>query len=300
MTNELHISAADLGTNTVKILHAVRHPDNAIERVEIAKNTIRLGAGIETTGRVEEGRIDACVTFLQEQEAHGRELGSTVFIGVATEALRIASNGNVLLERIANETGWDIRIITGHEEAGYTYIGLKDQLPANKTVAIVDIGGGSSEFIVVDRKEVVWQESLPIGSGRLTDRFFTSDPPGMEATAQAFAAALETLAPLSDLTSPIETILFSGGNGVFIQSLVKQLFENEPITVNTTERLLQHLSTTPASDTVERLGIALARARVLPAGVAIALAALTKTRAKRARGVYSGMQLGLITEYSAK
>lgn len=296
MTSPLRVSVADLGTNTVKILHAARHDDGMIERIEHNTNTIRLGAGIEETGRVDEARIEMCLTYLATEEARGRELGSTEFIGVATEALRVASNGGELLRRIADETSWMISIISGEEEARLTLLGLREEVPFGSTTAIVDIGGGSTEVVVVDNSAVVWQRSLALGSGRLADRFFRDDPPGMEATALAFSAALDALGPLSDIPVPVETILFSGGNGVFLQTLAEQLFPADQLSILTAERLLQHLSLTPASDTVERLGIMLARAQVFPAGVAIALAALGKLRPEHVRGVPSGIQIGLIQD----
>lgn len=291
------ISAADLGSNTIKIMHARREEDGAIEPLGQATDTIRLGAGIERTGLVEPERMDACIRVLTDQETIGRALGSTAFVGVATEALRVAANGDQLLDRIRNETSWQIRVIDGLEEARLTFVGLRHQLPVGHPSAIVDIGGGSTEIVVVDYGEPVWQRSLAVGSGRLADRFFESDPPGMEATAQAFAAALEDLAALEDIPTTVQTIIFAGGNGVFLHELVNQLYPDEPFTIHTTERVLQHLSTAPARETVERLGIVLQRARVLPAGVATALAVLTRTRAERAVGLPSGIQPGIIAEF---
>lgn len=294
------VSAADLGSNTIKIIHARVLGDGTIEPVGSATNTIRLGAGIEATGQVEPERMDQCIAFLSEQEQMGRALGSIAFAGVATEALRVASNGGELLRRIRDETGWNVHVIDGLEEAHLTFVGLKDRLPQGVTSAIVDIGGGSTEIIVARKGEPIWQRSLPIGSGRLADRFFAVDPPGMEATAHAFAAALEDLEPLEDLPSSVHTVLFSGGNGVFLQELLRQLYGDEPLNVHTTERVLQHLSTTPAVDTAGRLGIMLARAQVFPAGVAVALAVLTRTRASEAMAVPSGIQVGLIREMTTR
>ncbi len=299
MTGPHTVSAADLGSNTIKILHANVSGDGSIETIGSATNTVRLGAGIEATGRIDSERIERCVTFLREQETIGRALGSTSFVGVATEALRVASNGDELLVRIANETGWTIRIIDGLEEARLTFVGLRDQLPEGVPSAIVDIGGGSTEIIVVRGNEPVWQRSLPIGSGRLADRFFSDDPPGMEATAFAFASALEELSPLEGVPTAIDSVHFAGGNGVFLKELVRQLYDNEPLSLHTAERVLQHLSTTPAADTAERLGIMLPRAQVFPAGVAIALAVLTRTRATDVSAVASGIQLGVIREMAS-
>jgi exopolyphosphatase/guanosine-5'-triphosphate,3'-diphosphate pyrophosphatase len=300
MSDVLRISVADLGSNTLKILHAVRHEDGHIESIQHNTNTLRLGTGIETTGIIEQPRMDACIEFLREQESVGRQLGSDVFIGVATEALRVARNGEELQRRIRQETGWDIELISGTREAELTFAGLRDRVPGGMPVAIVDIGGGSTEVIAIEHDVVVWQKSIPIGSGRLADRYFESDPPGMEATALAFAAALEQLGPLEGFPVDVHTMLFSGGNGVFLAQLSGQLFPNENLNLHTVERVLQHLSTTPADDAVRRLGIALPRAQVLPAGVAIALAAFTKTRADGAIGVPSGIQLGLIATYGER
>lgn len=296
MTEPRIVSAADLGSNTIKIMHARVEADGTIEPIGQATNTIRLGAGIEATGMIDEDRMDQCLEFLTDQEQMGRALGSTAFVGVATEALRVASNGDQLLKAISDETSWLVRIIDGMEEARLTFVGLKEKLPRDVPSAIVDIGGGSTEIIVVNDGDPVWQRSLPIGSGRLADRHFTADPPGMEATAAAFASALEDISPLDDLPVAVQTILFAGGNGVFLQELARQLYGEENLTLHTAERVLQHLSTTPASDTVQRLGIMLARAQVFPAGVAIALAALTRTRAESASAVASGIQLGVIRE----
>lgn len=297
MTDAIVISAADLGSNTVKIMHAIREFNGAVHPLSQATNTIRLGADIESTGLIDPSRIDACIEFLIEQEQVGESLGSVAFVGVATEALRIASNGQDLLERIARETSWDIRVIDGLEEARLTFVGLQDHLPPDAPSAIVDIGGGSTEIVVVNNNQPVWQRSLPVGSGRLADRFFEDDPPGMEATSQAFASAVEDLKVLDDMPIAVDTVIFSGGNGVFLQELARQLYGDEPLTIHTTERVLQHLSTTSATDTAGRLGIMIERARVFPAGVAVALAILTRTRASTAVAVASGIQPGVIKEY---
>jgi exopolyphosphatase / guanosine-5'-triphosphate,3'-diphosphate pyrophosphatase len=299
MTDAVVISAADLGSNTVKIMHAMREFNGMVHPLSQATNTIRLGAGIESTGMIERSRIDACIEFLVEQEQVGQALRSIAFVGVATEALRVASNGQDLLDRIATETSWEVRVIDGLEEARLTFVGLRDHLPSDAPSAIVDIGGGSTEIVVVDNNQPVWQRSLPLGSGRLADRFFDDDPPGMEATSQAFAAALDDLRVLDDVPVAVDTAVFAGGNGVFLQELIRQLYGDEPFTIHTTERILQHLSTTPASVTADQLGIMLERAKVFPAGVAVSLAVITRTRASTALAVPSGIQPGVIKEFDA-
>lgn len=295
--NARYISVADLGTNTIKITHALVEADGSVIEMADAANTIRLGAGIERTGHIEPERLDACLAYLKSEEAIGRQLGSTTFIGVATEALRIASNGAELLHRIQSETSWSLEIISGDREAELTYLGLQDQIPAEGDSLIVDIGGGSTEAIVVEHGEVAWQQSIPLGSGRIADRFFFQDPPGIDSIMDGVNAATELLVGLVELPDNIDTVLLSGGNGVYINNLVHQLFPESSLSVHTVERLLQHLATAPAEETAERLGIAKERARVLPAGASIASAFLLRVVAAEVVGVPSGIRRGLIREH---
>ena len=292
-----HVSAADLGTNTIKITHALVEADGSLVELRDAANTIRLGAGIEQTGRIEAERLEACLAFLKSEEISGREIGSGTFIGVATEALRVASNGGELLSRIHSETSWRVELISGQREAELTYLGLRNQIPAEGDSLIVDIGGGSTEAIVVEHGQVAWQKSIPLGSGRLADRFFLQDPPGLESVMDVASAANEQLAELVELPGNINTALFSGGNGVFISDLIHQLFPENVLSVHTVERLLQHLATTPSQETADRLGIARERARVLPAGASIAFAFLLRVLAHEVVGVPSGIRRGLIREH---
>lgn len=293
------ISVADLGTNTVKITHAAIAGNGDILELEDASSTIRLGTDLELTGRIESARIEACIVFLQESERRGLELGSRSFIGVATEAFRIADNGHTLLERIHNETGWNVRLIPGEEEARLTYIGLKGLLPEGERTVIADIGGGSTEIVHIHQDQVITSASIQLGSGRLADRFFKADPPGTEALVATVDAAASLLSLVDELPDGADNLLFAGGNGVFLAELLRQIFPREPISVSAIEKLLHHLGRTPAQGTADRLSIVHERARVLPAGVAIALALLRRTPAVFADGVPSGIRRGLLREYAS-
>lgn len=297
MSETLKMSAADLGTNTLKVSHATRR--NGVELTDMlhASDTVRLGAGIEETGRIDGHRIDACLQFLTEQERVGREYGSDIFVGVATEALRIAVNGSELLDRIHSETGWSIEIISGSREAELTYLGLKDQVPAGVDCAIVDIGGGSTEVVVINNDIAVLQQSLPVGSGRLADRFFSEDPPGPVAEQQAIDAAKVIVAQLLTSNIQAEFVMLAGGSGLFMNQLIEQIWSQLPFDRATLYQLANRLATIPADDTVERIGIPMARALVLPASVAVGVAILDRLDARQAIGVPSGIRMGLIREY---
>lgn len=291
------VSAADLGTNTLKVSHFEAGPADELTPAMESADTIRLGFGIESTGRIEPARIEKCIEILKAQETLGRALGSEDFIGVGTEAIRIASNGEELLSRIESETSWKINIIPGEVEARLTFVGLRHEVPPNGDAAIIDIGGGSTEVVLALGGNVTASASLQLGSGRLADRLFTSDPPGIPALLEASSSAQSALRHHDSLPEHVDVLLFSGGNGVFIQELIHQYFPDETLDHGSVERLLTRLANTPASDTAARLNIAHERARVLPAGVAIALAFLSEIDSTTVRGVQSGIRIGLVREY---
>ncbi|MCO5218467.1 MAG: hypothetical protein M9934_09850 [Thermomicrobiales bacterium] len=298
MTTIYKVSAVDLGTNTLKATHATVSSSGKLLDMEHASETIRLGYGIEATGRIEQQRIDACLAFLLEQERIGRKYGSEAYIGVATEALRIASNGPSLMDRIVAETSWQVEIISGDREAELTYLGLMDQVPEGIDCAIVDIGGGSTEVVILRDGVVTNQQSLAIGSGRLADRFFTTDPPGIDAEEAALMAALDVVTTLQGTSDSVPFVMLAGGSGLFMNQLIDLFWETPPFSADTLGLLGKHLATTPAQDTVDRIGIPLARALVLPASVAVGIAILGYLGATRALGVPSGIRMGLIREFA--
>jgi exopolyphosphatase / guanosine-5'-triphosphate,3'-diphosphate pyrophosphatase len=293
------VTAADLGTNTIKITIASIGADGAISHLVEGAETIRLGAGIERTGHIEAARIDQCLAVLRDYEQRGRDVGARAFIGVATEALRVASNGPELLGRIHRETAWSIRVISGAEEARLTFVGLQERLPPTGSAVIVDIGGGSTELIRTEARTMTHRESIPLGSGRLADRLFRSDPPSLSDLEEATRIAMVMTAS-NALLHNVDHLVLAGGNGVFLSELARQLYPTRRLSIATLERLLSHLSNVPAADTAMRLSIAHERARVLPAGAAIALGLIQVSQPRKVDSAPSGIRIGMLREYASE
>ncbi|HWK79335.1 MAG TPA: hypothetical protein VNP95_01140 [Thermomicrobiales bacterium] len=295
------LAAVDIGTNTLKFTVARCFPDGRVETIDERNDAVRIGAGIEQTGRIDPERLDRAVTTLKGFEAIGREHDARRFVGVATEALRVASNGRDLLDRIAKETAWEIRIIPGEEEARLTFLGLRDYLHDGGRATIVDIGGGSLEVIAATAGKVETAFSIPIGSGRVADRWFHADPPGADALRQAEDDARDFLrerAPILDGRGG--TLLLSGGNGQFIEGLREHYRIAERLGIDTIARLLAILANEPADAVAAALAIQYERAVVLPAGVAIALAVAKAMEPVRVEAVPSGIRTGLLRDLIAR
>jgi exopolyphosphatase/guanosine-5'-triphosphate,3'-diphosphate pyrophosphatase len=176
MMKDSHIAILDLGTNTFHLLIAVIADDHfrIIRRKKIA---VKLGEGGINRRVITEEAWARGISAIHEireiiDSYHVKEIRS-----IATSAIRNATNGAAFLDTLRAETGIDAVIIDGNLEAEYIYYGVRQAVPiGSRPVMIMDIGGGSVEFIVADQEEIFWKKSFEIGAQRLFDLFHKHDP----------------------------------------------------------------------------------------------------------------------------
>jgi exopolyphosphatase / guanosine-5'-triphosphate,3'-diphosphate pyrophosphatase len=170
-------AVVDLGTNTTRLLVAdveggIVHP--LARRSEVT----RLGEGVDSSGHLGEAamhRVLATVAdYCRTIDAHGAE----VRVAVATSAVRDAANRDELLDRLREELGLDARTLSGDDEARLTFLGATHARPPGEPVLVLDIGGGSTEFVIgVPRSDPTFHVSTDAGSVRQTERHLRDDPP---------------------------------------------------------------------------------------------------------------------------
>ena len=171
-------AAIDVGTNTVRLL--VADADRAgTYHVAYGEQVItRLGERITETGVLSAAAMDRTIRVLVHYAGTAKELGAAAVIGVATSAAREATNRQAFLDRVRQEAGLDIQVISAETEATMTALGVAHALGPDRTaLLIVDIGGGSTEFIALDHGTIGGSVSLPIGVVKLTEAYLESDPP---------------------------------------------------------------------------------------------------------------------------
>lgn len=189
----MRAAVIDIGTNSTRLLIADVLSDGGV--VEIVRRSIvtRLGAGVDAGGELsEEGCervLSALSGFREEIDAHEPPAGEPYpNLAVMTSAVRDAHNGRQFAERVRGECDLDARILTGEEEARMTFLGAMSGRPsAVEPTVVVDIGGGSTEFIVGVGKTAGFHVSLPAGVVRMSERHIHGDPP-QSADLQALAA----------------------------------------------------------------------------------------------------------------
>ena len=193
----MRIAAVDVGSNSIHMVIAQVDADGRFRVLDRAKDMVRLGRKTLSKGRLSAAAIDAGVRTLKAFKTLADRHGVSRITAVATSAVREAANGGELIERVHDEVGLRVKVIPGREEARLIYLGVRHAIDlGTEPTLILDIGGGSVEFILVVDGEAVAMESHKIGVARLSERFLTGDPPG--------GAALEALkSHLADQLDPM-------------------------------------------------------------------------------------------------
>jgi exopolyphosphatase / guanosine-5'-triphosphate,3'-diphosphate pyrophosphatase len=284
------IAAFDIGSNSIKLSVGRSTDGGSIEEILTQTETVRLGEGIDRTGRLADDRIEAALEALTNMAISARQLGATRLIAVATEATRIAENGPDFTTRVQRTTGIDILTILGDREAELTFLGLDPTIHEKGDVVLVDIGGGSTEVLIVADGTLTFSKSIPLGSGRITDQVSPADPPALDEIMSSKEISATMIADI-ELPAPIDRLVVLGGTGEFLRPLFAREF---PVTVNEVAGALTRLTTVPSKDLAEIIGTNQARARVLPAGVAILLAFADRTNPIEIIGAASGIRRGLL------
>lgn len=171
----MKIAAIDLGTNTFHLIIA-ETLNGEIKILYKTNQPIKLGEDITKENKIIPAAFERALHCLAEFSAKLDEYRIDQYRAVATSAVRSASNVEAFIQQVKLNTGIAIDIIDGAEEANLIYEGVKYSGAIQGKSLIMDIGGGSTEFIFCDENGLRWKKSFDIGAARLMQQFFKSDP----------------------------------------------------------------------------------------------------------------------------
>ncbi|MEN9206119.1 MAG: Ppx/GppA phosphatase family protein [Thermostichales cyanobacterium SZTDM-1c_bins_54] len=176
------LAAIDIGTNSIHMVVVRIDPRLAdFTIISREKATVRLGEVCPETGALTDKAMQRAMEALERCVAIARSHGATGTVAVATSAVREAPNGVAFLQRVDERLGLAVDLISGQEEARRIYLGVLSAMDFHHLPhVIMDIGGGSTELILGDGREPQFLHSLKLGAVRLTEQFFSSDPPRPE------------------------------------------------------------------------------------------------------------------------
>ncbi|MEH0555893.1 Ppx/GppA phosphatase family protein [Streptomyces sp. B21-101] len=292
------VAAVDCGTNSIRLLVADADPGTG-ELVDLDRRMtiVRLGQGVDRTGRLAPEALERTFAACREYAAAIKELGAQRLRFVATSATRDAENREEFVRGVLDILGVEPEVITGDQEAEFSFTGATKELTGRDDLArpylVVDIGGGSTEFVVGDDR-VRAARSVDVGCVRMTERHLVvdgkvADPPSEEQMA-AMRADIEAALDLAERTVPLRearTLVGLAGSVTTVSAIAQGLAEYDSAAIHhsrvshdevraITERLLRSTHAERAAIGAMHPG----RVDVIGAGALVLLAIMERTGAR--------------------
>ena len=191
----VRLGVIDIGSNTVHLLVVDAHYGAAPIPATKHKIVLRLAEHVDDEGAIDEGGAADLSRFVTECLEVAEEQGVEEILAFATSAIREAPNGEEVLERVRSETGVDLQVLSGTDEARLTFLAARRWVGWSAgRLLVIDIGGGSLELTLGDDEEPDVAKSLLLGAGRVTREMLAGDPPSAEDVKAARRAVRATLA----------------------------------------------------------------------------------------------------------
>lgn len=280
----MRLGVIDVGSNTVHLLvvdaHRGGHPLPAFSH----KTLLRLSENLDSEGQISQACADHLVSFVTECLEVAAEQGVETLFGFATSAIREAPNGAAVLERVRTQTGVDLQVLGGADEARMTFLAVRRWFGwSSGRVALVDIGGGSLELANGLDEDPDAAVSLPLGAGRITRDLLPAERPS---PAEVKAARLHVRATLARQVRPLLTAGRPDrcvGTSKTVRSLGRISgaapagdgpYVPRVLTREDVRRLVERLPSMSLAERIELPGVSANRAHQLLAGAIVIEAAL--------------------------
>ncbi|HEX6108434.1 MAG TPA: CHAD domain-containing protein, partial [Ktedonobacteraceae bacterium] len=296
-------AAIDIGSNTIHLVVARCTPYD-LEIVEDQQELVRIGESVTATGEISAEKAKAAIATLKRYKALARKHKASPILVVATEAIRQANNSADFLEQVLNKTKLTVNLISGTAEAALTFFGstyevYKEAHPPTQ-IAVMDLGGGSTELVTARNMRITWRTSLPIGSGWLHDRYLTANPPTYD-DVSVTETFLQTYFRGLQMKHHPAVLIVTGGSANSLLFLARNAFNlnvnHSHITQQDLIRCQGLLISLPAEEIAQRFEQPLARARILLAGALIIQNVMTRLRVNEIRVSSHGIREGVLLAY---
>lgn len=280
----MRLGVLDVGSNTVHLLVVDAHRGAQPTPQHSDKSELKLAELIDRHGDLSAKGADALVRTVAEARRQAKALGCDELLAFATSAVRDARNSAAVLDRVAEECGVDLQVLSGEDEARLTFLAVRRWLGWSAgNLICLDIGGGSLELAAGSDEDPSVAVSLPLGAARLTRDRLAGDPPGKEAV-----AALRTYVDV-ELARPAKLLLAAGlpdrvvATSKTFRTLARLAGAAPSSAGPRARRVLTRTGLTqisafieriPAADLAELDGVSVGRAHQVLAGAVVAAAAM--------------------------
>jgi exopolyphosphatase / guanosine-5'-triphosphate,3'-diphosphate pyrophosphatase len=267
------VGVIDIGSNSTRLLIA-DVAGGRVAPVERRSTVTRLGRGVDLSGQLATEAIEATCAVIDPYVATCEEFGVERVDAIATSAVRDASNGGAFVAELRERFALSARVLNGEEEARLTYLGASSEHSPAVPTLVIDIGGGSTELVVGEGREVEWHVSLQAGVGRHTERHLVHDPP-TPVELEALAADLRGLIEKARAEAPdADAGIAVAGTPTSLAAIEMELVPYDPAKIHghvlklrSIQRMLSQLASTPLEQRREIPGLHADRAPTIVAGV---------------------------------
>jgi len=236
------LAVIDCGTNTFNLLIIEFRKGLPYTKLFQTRLAVKLGEHSINNGFISEPAFERGIEALGVYKEYCKHYQADHILAFATSAIRDAGNGRLFVEEIATRFAISIQVIDGNREAELIYFGNREAVALKEEPSLImDIGGGSNEYIIANKHEILWKGSFNIGAARILEKFKFSDPASSQeilALTHYLSEELQTLSSAVNEFKPFELIGSSGAFDTFIDMIHAQL-NGEPLLSDKTEYTLK-------------------------------------------------------------
>ncbi|MGM9535987.1 MAG: Ppx/GppA family phosphatase [Intestinibacter sp.] len=275
----MKIGTIDIGTNSMRLLTAIYKDEKIIDRKKYV-NTTRIGQGVDDKGYISKEAIDRNIKALKEFKAICDNQGCDYIYCMGTSALRDSKNADEFIILAKKEAGVDVEVITGERESNLGFLGVLEGVDKDDSeeILVIDIGGGSTEFIVGNQDGVNFCKSENIGALRLTEKFLKTeivDNQELNDTVEFINKTIENTINTIKKRN-IKKLVGIGGTITSVSAINQKLevysmekVHNSKICKKEVDEILQMLKNMTLEDKKRLNGLQPKRADIITAGVVI-------------------------------
>lgn len=275
----MKIGTIDIGTNSMRLLIA-EYVNNKIENRNKYINTTRIGQGVDKDGYITKEAMDRNLNALKEFSDICKEQNCEAVYCMGTSALRDSKNGQEFVKKAKEMANIDVKIICGDEESNLGFLGVLEGTEGDKkdNILVIDIGGGSTEFVLGNEEGINFCKSENVGALRMTEKFITTDPISEEDFNQMNYFIENTISSTLEIlkNKKISKLVGIGGAITSVSAMNQQLevysmekVHNSKVTKKDIEKILQNLKKMTLNDKKTIKGLQPKRADIITAGVTI-------------------------------
>jgi exopolyphosphatase/guanosine-5'-triphosphate,3'-diphosphate pyrophosphatase len=276
----MRLGVLDVGSNTVHLQIMDAHHGSAPLAFQSFKEEIRLAEYLTESGDLSQAGIDTLLGTLNRLKNEAREIQLDDMLAFATSAIREANNSEAVLEAVSRNTGVDLQVLSGPDEARFTFLAVRRWVGWSAgDVILLDIGGGSLEIATGDQENPRYSNSVMLGANRMTRQFLSGDPFNEKSLNKLRNHIAETLLPLKSEVGDNQNRTAIGTSKTFrTLRRIQQNFLPELGSSLTREGLkiiVPKLSRMTHGQRAELPGVSSSRARQIVAGAMVAEGAMS-------------------------